>query len=223
MGAPPARAPGQYRRLTHAHAAAAGVTRQGSSGTYLPDGHKRSKRGRPRPAAAITSIHLPAPRRSPDAGKHPSPPQPAPARGGKGPSSHHPRQSHAVAHDFYRGRWAPAPVTPAARLAVAATGDGPGGDFVAGVTRMKDEVARAAPPRTPGHGIPAGGRVVHDHVPEGVIEASLINPTTVRPVQRTVSLSRPCTHSDARPLTGPGSGLGFLAADYSGSCASLAQ
>ena len=30
QGAPPARAPGQYRRLTHAHAAATGVTRQGA-------------------------------------------------------------------------------------------------------------------------------------------------------------------------------------------------
>src|SRR5262249_34843140 len=29
-GAPPARAPDQYRRLTHAHAAATGVTRQGA-------------------------------------------------------------------------------------------------------------------------------------------------------------------------------------------------
>jgi hypothetical protein len=30
QGAPPARAPSQYRRLTHAHAAATGVTRQGA-------------------------------------------------------------------------------------------------------------------------------------------------------------------------------------------------
>jgi hypothetical protein len=77
----------------------------------LSDGHERSTRGRPRPAAAATSMHPPPPRRTPDTAKDPSPSPPAPARGGKGPSSHHPRQSHAVAHDFYRGLGATSPIS----------------------------------------------------------------------------------------------------------------
>ena len=46
-------------------------------------------------------MHLPPPRRSTDTAKDPSPSRPAHASGGKGPSSRDPRQSHAVAHDFY--------------------------------------------------------------------------------------------------------------------------
>src|SRR5438309_1742006 len=84
-GTPPARAPGQYRRLTHAHAAAAGVTRQGGSrpiyrtatnGPY-GDGHDRRQPSRactfrPRAAAqapentpARHNLHPPAAGRDP--------------------------------------------------------------------------------------------------------------------------------------------------------------
>jgi hypothetical protein len=41
-GAPPARAPRQNRSLTHAHAAATVVTRQGAPGTDLSYGLERS-------------------------------------------------------------------------------------------------------------------------------------------------------------------------------------
>jgi len=46
----------------------------------LSDGLERSKGERSRPAAAITSMHLPGPRRSAGTGNHPSPPPPAAAR-----------------------------------------------------------------------------------------------------------------------------------------------
>src|SRR6516225_2904991 len=80
--------PGQYRRLTHAHAAATGVPRQGSSqnlsltrprtvqAATVTTGGSHCENKTPRPATARTR-----PRR-------------------QGPSFHHPRQSHAVAHDL---------------------------------------------------------------------------------------------------------------------------
>jgi hypothetical protein len=72
MGTPPARAPGQYRRLTHAHAAA-GVTRQGSSGPIYgtaSNGPRGNGHDRRQPLRACTLRPRP---RSPDTAKDPQP------------------------------------------------------------------------------------------------------------------------------------------------------
>src|SRR5215469_1827170 len=58
-GAPPARAPGQYRRLTHAHAAATGVTRHGAPAPDLSTASNGPSETGDGERHASTTVHLP--------------------------------------------------------------------------------------------------------------------------------------------------------------------
>src|SRR6266566_1707297 len=59
QGAPPARAPDQYRRLTHAHAAATGVTRQGAPAPNLSTASNGPSETGDDERHASTTVHFP--------------------------------------------------------------------------------------------------------------------------------------------------------------------
>src|SRR5712692_1587626 len=104
-GAPTARAPDQYRRLTHAHAAAAGGTRQGAPAPFFTtasNGPGSNGDGR---RHATTTVHLPPRPPPPDHRKDPGRPRPAARRRRKGPSFRPPRESREAAHVFLYGEW----------------------------------------------------------------------------------------------------------------------
>ena len=74
QGAPPARAPDQYRRLTHAHAAATGVTRQGAPAPILTTASNGPRRNGDDGRHASTTVHLPPRPPPPDHRQKPRPP-----------------------------------------------------------------------------------------------------------------------------------------------------
>ena len=83
QGVPPARAPDQYRRLTHAHAAATGVTRQGAPAPDLSTASNGPSDTGDDERHASTTVHLPPRPPLPDTTKTPATrdPHPAPAGG----------------------------------------------------------------------------------------------------------------------------------------------
>ena len=89
-GVPPARAPGQYRRLTHAHAAATGVTRQGAPAPNLLTASNGPSETGDDERHVSTTVHLPARPPLPDPGKDPSRPLAAPRRRREGTQLSHP-------------------------------------------------------------------------------------------------------------------------------------
>jgi hypothetical protein len=94
--------PGQYRRLTHAHAAATGVTREGALG---PDFQTASNGPRVPVTADSTPAQLStfrASRRQQNKARTSAAASPHHADGGRGPSYRFPRQRHAVANDFFQ-------------------------------------------------------------------------------------------------------------------------
>ena len=88
QGVPAARAPDQYRRLTHAHAAATGVTRQGAPAPDLCTASNGPSDTGDGERHASTTVHLPPRPPLTDHGKDPSRPRAAPADGAGTQLSH---------------------------------------------------------------------------------------------------------------------------------------
>ena len=109
--APPARAPDQYRRLTHAHTAATGVTRQGAPAPDLSTASNGPSETGDDERHASTTVHPPARPSPPDHGQRPQPPATRTGQRRRGPSCRNPRQRHAVANEFlslsHPGVWSP--------------------------------------------------------------------------------------------------------------------
>ena len=80
--------PGQYRRLTHAHAAATGVTRQGAPAPDLCTASNGPSDTGDGERHASTTVHLPPRPPLTDHGKDPSRPRAAPADGAGTQLSH---------------------------------------------------------------------------------------------------------------------------------------
>ena len=101
QGTPPARAPGQNRSLTHAHAAAAGVTRQGARHQFLTRPRTVHRSTVTTGGAPPATVHLPS--RPPPPAHHQDPRHPASGtrQRRQGPSFRVPRQRHAEAHDCF--------------------------------------------------------------------------------------------------------------------------
>src|SRR6266571_4768711 len=107
--APPARAPDQYRRLTHAHAAATGGTRHGAPAPFFttasngPNSYGDGRRH------ATATVHLRPRPHPPDPGKNPGRPRPETRQWRKGTqfSSHHGRAAKRRMY-FFTGTTDPA-------------------------------------------------------------------------------------------------------------------
>ena len=96
--------PGQYRRLTHAHAAATGVTRHGAPApNLLTASNGPSQTGDDERHASTTMHFPPGPAIARPHGKRPQPPATRTGRRRRGPSCRIPRQRHAVANEFLLG------------------------------------------------------------------------------------------------------------------------
>ena len=95
--------PGQYRRLTHAHAAATGVTRHGAPAPNLLTASNGPSQTGDDERHASTTMHFPPgpaiarPRQKTPAARDPHRPT------AQGPSCRIPRQRHAVANEFLLG------------------------------------------------------------------------------------------------------------------------
>ena len=107
--------PGQYRRLTHAHAAATGVTRHGAPAPNLSTASNGPSETGDDERHASTTMHFPPrPAIARPHGKRPQPPATRTGRRRRGPSCRIPRQRHAVANEFLLAwlqdpwRWFPA-------------------------------------------------------------------------------------------------------------------
>ena len=100
QGTPPARAPDQYRRLTHAHAAATGVTRHGAPAPNLVTASNGPSATGDDERHASTTMHLPLRPAIAWPRQRPQPPATLTGQRRRGPSCRIPRQRHAVANEF---------------------------------------------------------------------------------------------------------------------------